>query len=128
MVFWLFQGECKLIHVKSLDIRIKIWRRSVSDFTKIKGQKSPGNLPFFCDTFLCVFVYVLHPLLFLCTGCPAKKYIQLKMFIFEKVWNKFKQNFHSCKNISFSSFGGIYWLNILEHYLVIIWLVIAINF
>ena len=31
------------------------------------------------------------------TGCPAKKYIQLKMFIFEKLWTKFKQNFHGCK-------------------------------
>ena len=42
------------------------------------------------------------------TGCPAKKYIQLKVLIFEKVWYKFKQNFHGCKNISLSSFGSIY--------------------
>ena len=26
------------------------------------------------------------------------------MFIFEKVWNKFKQTFHGCKNISLPSF------------------------
>ena len=53
------------------------------------------------------------------TDCPAKKYIQLKMFIFEKVWNNFKQNFHGGKNVSLSSFGGIYWLNIMGHYLII---------
>ena len=46
--------------------------------------------------------------------------IQLKMFIFEKVWNKFKQNFNSYNNISFSSFRGIYWLNTLGHYVIII--------
>ena len=52
------------------------------------------------------------------TGFHGEKYIQLKMFAFEKVWNKFKQNFHSCKNISLSSFGSIYWLNILGYYLL----------
>ena len=31
--------------------------------------------------------------------CPAKNYVQLKMFIFEKVRHKLKQNFHGCKNI-----------------------------
>ena len=33
------------------------------------------------------------------TGCPAKKYIRLKTFVFEKVWNKFKHYFHGCKII-----------------------------
>ena len=32
-------------------------------------------------------------------GVLQKKYIQLETFIFEKVWNKFKQNFYGCKNI-----------------------------
>ena len=31
------------------------------------------------------------------TGCLATKYIQLKMFMFEKVRNKFKQIFHGCE-------------------------------
>ena len=43
--------------------------------------------------------------------CSPRKYIQLKKFKLEKVWNKFKQNFQGCKNI-LSSFGSIYWLNI----------------
>ena len=54
------------------------------------------------------------------TECPAKKYIQLKRFIFEKVWIKFKQNFRDCKNFLLSSFESIYWLNIFGHYLFII--------
>ena len=53
------------------------------------------------------------------TGCPAKKYIQLKIFIFKKMSNKFKQNFHSCKNISLSSFESIYRLNILGHLIIV---------
>ena len=35
--------------------------------------------------------------------------------MFEKVWNRFKQKFHYCKNTPLSSFGSIYWLNILEY-------------
>ena len=54
------------------------------------------------------------------TGCPAKKYIQLKMFIFEEVWNKSKQNFHGYKNISLPSVGSIYWVNVLRNHLIII--------
>ena len=42
-------------------------------------------------------------MLYISTGCLAKKYIQLKMFIIEKVRNKFKHSFHGCKNISLSS-------------------------
>ena len=42
------------------------------------------------------------------------------MFLFEKVWNKFKQNFEGCKYISCSSFRGIYRLNILGYCLIII--------
>ena len=45
------------------------------------------------------------------TGCPVKKYIQLKMFIFQKVWNKFKQNFHGCKNILLPSFKNLDWIS-----------------
>ena len=37
---------------------------------------------------------------------PAKKYIQLKMFIFKKEGNKFKQTFHECKNFSLSSIAS----------------------
>ena len=51
-------------------------------------------------------------------GCPAKTYIQLKLFIFEKVWNKSKQIFTVAKYLS--SFGNIYWLNILGHYMIVI--------
>ena len=58
--------------------------------------------------------------LFPSIGCPAKKYIQLKISVFKKAWNKFKQIFHGCKNISLSSFGSICWLNILGHYLILI--------
>ena len=51
-------------------------------------------------------------------GCPAKTYIQLKLFIFEKVWNKSKQIFTVAKYLP--SFGNIYWLNILGHYMIVI--------
>ena len=60
------------------------------------------------------------------------KYIQLEMlilFIFEKVWNKFKQNFHGFKNISLTSFIWKYlltkYLGTLFDYILI---VIAVNF
>ena len=49
-----------------------------------------------------------------------KKHIQLKMLIFDKKWNKFKQNFHGCNILSLSSLRSINWLNILGHYLVLI--------
>ena len=55
---------------------------------------------------------------------PAKKYIQSKMFKFEKVWNKV----HGCKNALFSLLRSISWLKILGQYLNILSLVIVVNF
>ena len=49
----------------------------------------------------------------------CKNYIQLKMLILKKVWYKFKQNFHGCKNISLSlETKSICRLKISGHYFI----------
>ena len=62
--------------------------------------------------YICIYIYILviytYRLYVLYTGCPPEKYIQLDMFIFGNVSDKFKQNFHGCKNISLSYFRGIH--------------------
>ena len=68
-----------------------------------------------------LLIYIFNEIEFLSVklgtiGCLAKKYVQLKIFILEKLRNKFKQIFHGCENNSFSSFGSSYPLNILEQY------------
>ena len=47
---------------------------------------------------------------------------------YEKVWDKLKQNYGGCKNISLCLLWSTDWLNILGHHVIIIYLVIGVTF
>ena len=112
----IIEGACQKIQAPPVNCSVKDFFIGEEKDDEQLGVRVKLYFHFFFKQFVYLIKY--YTIQRYSAWCPAKKYVQLKMFIVEKVSYKFKQIFHGCKKISLSSFRSIYWLNVLEHYLL----------